>query len=93
MYIKNADSQGGVIVPDDVADYLDGGWACVLRDDTQTRDRASVASASRRCASPNLLPKLLLLKVSRLVNRYLSRQTNHPETQSTSCKLIINCII
>lgn len=70
-----------MIVPDDVAGYLDGGWACVLRDDTQTRDRALVASASRRCASPNLLPKPLLLKVSRLANRYSSHQTNHPETK------------
>lgn len=33
------DSQGDVIVPDDVADYLDGEWACALHDDIQTQDR------------------------------------------------------
>lgn len=63
------DSQEDVIVPDDVADYLDGGWACVLHDGTQTQDRASAALASQRYAFLNRLPKPPLLKVNHLANR------------------------
>lgn len=69
-----------MIVPDDAAGYLDGGWACALRDDTRTRDRASTASVSRRCASPDPLPEPPLFVTGHLANRCSSRQTDHPET-------------
>lgn len=88
-YSINANSQRGVIVPDDAAGYLDGGLACEHRDGRRKPDRVSKASECPRCAFPN--PRLMPppSKVSRLANRCSSPRISHPETESMSCVTII----
>lgn len=77
---KNADSQRGVNVPDDVAGYLDGGLACGFHDDRRKQGRASKALGCPRCVFPNPPPKLPPSKVSRLVDRCSVPRISHPET-------------